>query len=87
MLDRLIPGWYLAAATLLHSRRLREKYMSDNDKKAKKTKAFHVRFRPDQAEWLHENLGPHHRNVPEKIRKIVDKEMIKQELNREKRKR
>jgi hypothetical protein len=66
---------------------MREEYSMDDDKKAKKTKAFHVRFRPDQAEWLHENLGPHHRNVPEKIRKIVDREMIKQELNKEKQRR
>jgi hypothetical protein len=61
--------------------------MAENTKKAKKATNFHVRFRPDQAEWLHENLEPHQRSVPEKIRKIVDKEIIKQELNREKRKR
>jgi hypothetical protein len=77
----LIPGWYLAAARLLHSRTGREKYMSGKDKKAKN---FHVRFRDDQAEWLHNSVEKsNHRNVPEKIRKLVDREMIKEELRNE----
>lgn len=56
--------------------------MAENAQKAKKVKNFHVRFRDDQAEWLHDNLKPH-RNVPEKVRNLVDREKFRQELANE----
>lgn len=61
--------------------------MAENDKKEKKPTNFHVRFRSDQAEWLHKRVKGAHRNVPQVIRRLVDKEIIKEELNAEKRKR
>jgi hypothetical protein len=57
--------------------------MAENNKKGKKPDNFHVRFRPDQADWLRDKVKPKHRNVPELLRKIVDKEIVKEEIERE----
>lgn len=57
--------------------------MAENDKKEKKPDNFHVRFRRDQADWLREKVNGKHTNVPQVIKKIIDREIIKEEIRRE----
>lgn len=57
----------------------------DNHKpdKEKSDNAF-VRFRPGQAEWLRGKVDGNQRSVPEVVKRIVDREMTREELANEK---
>lgn len=57
-----------------------QKRAKNNPEKEKSDVAF-VRLGSERAEWLQSRKG---RSLPDKIKRIIDREMIKEELQRKK---